>query len=62
SLAVHVNTPEKLKAAADELFGLVQKKKIKVRIDQRYSLERAGEAQAALAGRKTTGATILTLD
>ncbi|OZI74369.1 quinone oxidoreductase family protein [Bordetella genomosp. 12] len=62
SLALHVNTPEKLKAAADELFGLVQKKKIKVRIDQRYSLEQAGDAQTALAGRKTTGATILTLD
>lgn len=62
SLGLHVNTPEKLKAAADELFGLVQKKKIKVRIDQRYTLEQAGEAQAALASRKTTGATILTLD
>lgn len=61
SLGVHVNTPEKLKAAADELFGLVLKKKIKVRIDQRYPLERAGEAHAALASRKTTGATILTL-
>ncbi|AHV92187.1 quinone oxidoreductase family protein [Bordetella holmesii] len=62
SLGLHINTPEKLKAAADELFGLVQKKKIKVRIDQRYSLEQAGDAQTALAGRKTTGATILTLD
>ena len=62
SLGVHVNTPEKLKAAADELFGLVSKKQIKVRIDQRYSLEQAGDAQAALASRKTTGATILTLD
>jgi NADPH2:quinone reductase len=61
SLGVHVNTPEKLKAASDELFGLVLKKKIKMRIDQRYSLEQAGEAQTALASRKTTGATILTL-
>lgn len=62
SLGVHVNTQEKLKAAADELFGLVAKKKIKVRIDQRYTLEEAGDAQAALASRKTTGATVLTLD
>jgi NADPH2:quinone reductase len=61
SLGVHVNTPEKLKAASDELFDLVLKKKIKMRIDQRYTLEQAGEAQAALASRKTTGATILTL-
>ncbi|ARP95632.1 quinone oxidoreductase family protein [Bordetella genomosp. 13] len=62
SLGVHVNTQEKLKAAADELFGLVAKKKIKVRIDQRYTLEEAGDAQSALASRKTTGATVLTLD
>ncbi|SAI74205.1 quinone oxidoreductase [Bordetella ansorpii] len=61
SLGLHVNTPEKLKAAADEMFGLVTRKKIKVRIDQRYTLEQAGEAQAALESRKTTGATVLTL-
>ena len=29
SLGVHVNTPDKLKAASDELFDLVLKKKIK---------------------------------
>ena len=62
SLGVHVNTLEKLQAASDELFGLVLKKKIKVRIDQRYGLEQAGEAQTALAARKTTGATVLMLD
>ena len=57
-----MNTLEKLQAASDELFGLVLKKKIKVRIDQRYGLEQAGEAQTALAARKTTGATVLMLD
>lgn len=62
SLGVHVNTPEKLNAAAKEMFDLVTKKKIKVRIDQRFRLEDAGQAQTALAARKTTGATILTLD
>jgi len=62
SLGVHVNTLEKLQAASEELFDLVLKKKIKVRIDQRYSLEQAGEAQTALASRKTTGATVLMLD
>jgi len=61
SLGAHVNTPAKLKAAADEMFGLVTKKKIKVCIDQRYALAQAGDAQAALASRKTTGATVLTL-
>ncbi|MEI2418048.1 quinone oxidoreductase [Orrella sp. JC864] len=62
TLGTHVATLEKLQAAADELFGLVQKKKIKVRIDQRYPLAEAAQAQAALSSRKTTGATVLTLD
>jgi NADPH2:quinone reductase len=61
SLEVHVNTLEKLNAAANELFGWVIEKKIQVRIDQRYPLAQAGRAQAALAARQTTGATILTL-
>ena len=62
TLGTHVNTAEKMQAAADELFDLVLKKKIKVRIDQRYPLAQAADAQAALAARKTTGATIFTLD
>jgi NADPH2:quinone reductase len=62
TLGTHVNTAEKMQAAADELFDLVLKKKIKVRIDQRYPLEQAGAAQTALAARKTTGATVFTLD
>lgn len=62
SLGLHVDTHEKLTAAADELFDLVAKKKIKMRIDQRYTLDQVAEAQTALAGRKTTGATIFTLD
>ncbi len=61
TLGTHVATLEKLQGAADELFGLVQKKKIAMRIDQRYPLAEAGQAQAALTSRKTTGATVLTL-
>lgn len=62
SLGAHVATLEKMQASADELFGLVSKKKISINIGQRFALADAGEAQTALAGRKTTGATILTLD
>lgn len=62
TLGTHVNTPEKLKSASDELFDLVLKKKIKIAISQRYPLAQAGQAQAELAARKTTGATVLTLD
>ena len=48
TLGTHVNTAEKMQAAADELFDLVLKKKIKVRIDQRYPLEQAGQDQIHL--------------
>ncbi len=62
TLGTHVQTLEKMQAASDELFGLVAKKKIGITIGQRFALEDAGQAQDALQGRKTTGATILTLD
>lgn len=60
-LGTYVSTQESLQAAADELFDLVVQKKIEVTIGQRFPLDKAGEAQAALASRKTTGATVLTL-
>lgn len=62
SLGLHVNTYEKLKAASDELFDLVAKKKISVRIDQRFALEDAARAHEALGARKTTGATVFSID
>jgi len=62
SLGAHVATLEKMQAAADELFQMITSKKIKVQIDQRYPLEEVAEAHIALVSRKTTGATVLTLD
>lgn len=50
-----------MQAAADELFDMVVQKKIKVAIGQRFPLESAADAHIALAGRATTGATVLTL-
>jgi len=61
-LAAHVATPAKLQAAADELFGLVARKKITAHIGERYPLAEAATAQTALAARKTTGATVFMLD
>ncbi len=61
-VAHHVDTLEKMQAAADEVFELVLAKKIKVRIDQRFKLEDVGLAHEALAARKTTGSTVLTID
>ncbi|WP_233237396.1 quinone oxidoreductase [Bordetella sp. LUAb4] len=62
SLGLHINTLDKLQSASSELFDLVSRKKIKLNIGQRYPLADVGEAHTALAARKTTGATILTLD
>ena len=61
-LAAHVTTREKLQAAADELFDLIKKKKIQINIGQRYRLEDVAQAHIDLEGRKTSGATVLTLD
>lgn len=62
TLGTYVATAEKMQAAASELFDLVEQGKISITIGQRYALADAGKAQDALGSRKTTGATILTLD
>ncbi|WP_374438379.1 NADPH:quinone reductase [Pseudomonas panipatensis] len=55
----YANTPERLQAMADELFGMLTTGKIKVEINQRYALADAAKAQTELAARRTTGSTIL---
>ncbi len=62
TLATHVNTAEKMQAAADELFEMVLAKKVKIFIENRYSLDQVAEAQNALQARKTTGASVFVLD
>lgn len=61
-LATHVDTAEKMQAAADELFAHILAGDIKVVIDQRYPLKDVAQAHTALAARMTTGATVLTLE
>jgi len=61
-LGDYVPTQETMQAAADELFGLIVDGSIKVAIGQRFPLAEAAQAQEALAARKTTGATIFTID
>lgn len=58
-LSGYADTPERLRAMADELFGMLASGKLKVEIGQRYPLSQAAEAQTALAAGKTTGSTIL---
>jgi NADPH:quinone reductase len=59
TLATHVVPRSRLEASAEELFDLMAKGKIKVEIDQRYALADAAQAHVDLAGRKTTGSSIL---
>lgn len=61
-LGDYVPTLEDMQAAAAELFQQVTAGHIKVVIGQRFKLEDAARAQEALAARKTTGATIFTMD
>lgn len=59
SLNGYADTRERFEQMCGELFKMLESGKVKVDIAQRYPLEKAGEAQQALASRKTTGSTIL---
>src|SRR5690625_2202373 len=51
-----------MQAAAKELFDLVIAGQIKINIGQRFALDEVAQAHEALVQRKTTGATIFTID
>ncbi len=59
TLMHHITPRAKLEAAAAELFDLMVCGKIMVEIDQRYALADAAQAHRDLAGRKTTGSSVL---
>lgn len=59
SLNGYADTRERFEAMCADLFGMLQSGQIHVAIDRRYPLAQAGEAQAAVAARKTTGSTVL---
>ncbi|MBM3555620.1 MAG: quinone oxidoreductase [Alphaproteobacteria bacterium] len=52
-------TREDLLRSAKALFGMVQKGKVKIEINQTYALKDAAQAHRDLVGRKTTGSTVL---
>lgn len=54
-----INTREHLLVASQELFELLGKGVIKVRVNQRYALRDAADAHRDLEARKTTGSTVL---
>ncbi len=59
TLATYANNPANLQAMADDLFSMIQSGKVRIDINQRYSLAEAAKAQTELSGRRTTGSTIL---
>ena len=61
-LGAYVPTQETMQAAADEMFELVLQGKIKPLIGQRFPLDQVAKAHEDLAGRRTMGSTVLTLD
>ncbi|MGZ5154044.1 MAG: quinone oxidoreductase family protein [Burkholderiales bacterium] len=59
TLANYTSTREDLLTAARELFTVVKKGAVKIKINQTYPLREAAQAHADLESRKTTGSTVL---
>ncbi|RUX23681.1 quinone oxidoreductase [Mesorhizobium sp. M2A.F.Ca.ET.042.01.1.1] len=59
TLFVYNAKREDLVASADALFDVVKSGAVEIKINQRYALKDAGNAQADLEARKTTGTTVL---
>ncbi|HWO61579.1 MAG TPA: quinone oxidoreductase [Umezawaea sp.] len=59
TLPDHINTPEKLRKYSAELFALVEKGELTVRIGGRYPLTAASQAHRDLESRATTGKLLL---
>jgi NADPH2:quinone reductase len=55
----YLTGPEAQRAGARELFALIRRKAIRVRIGQRYPLAAAAQAQRDLESRRTIGSTVL---
>jgi len=53
--------PADLQQSARALFDVVESRKVKIEIGQRFALADAAEAHRALEGRKTSGSTVLTI-
>jgi NADPH2:quinone reductase len=59
SLGAYNATRAELEASAKKLFKMVQSKKVKITIDQRYPLAESAQAHIDLVARKTTGQTVI---
>jgi NADPH2:quinone reductase len=61
TLFTHIAARETNQQMADELFDVVVRGQVKIRIDQTYKLSDVAQAHRDLEARKTTGCTIITL-
>ena len=61
TLFSHTATREGTQAMADDLFEVVTRGQVTIRIDQRYPLAEVQQAHRDLEARRTTGCSILTL-
>ena len=59
TLATHIVPRSRLEASSEELFDMMASGKIKVDIEQRYSLADAAKAHSDLAARRTVGSTVI---
>ncbi len=59
TLFTHIATRESTQAMADDLFDVVKRGAVKLRIDQRYALADVARAHADLEARRTTGSSVL---
>ena len=59
TLFTYTATRGDLLLSAGRLFDMVTSGKVQIRVNQRYALSEAAQAQTDLEGRKTTGSTVL---
>jgi NADPH2:quinone reductase len=59
TLVNYTSTREELLTAARELFSVVKKGVVKIKVNQTYPLRNASQAHADIESRKTTGSTVL---
>jgi NADPH2:quinone reductase len=59
TLMTYTATRPLLEETANDLFEAVTSGKVKIEVNQRFALKDAGDSHVALAGRKTTGSTVL---
>ena len=58
-MVTYTATREDLVKSARDLFAVVKKGAVKIRINQTYPLKEAAQAHRDLESRKTTGQTVL---